>query len=358
LGGLRILEGIAQMRADGIKITGDSLARFLTEQGFRVTEHNTAINSLRLWLAKAGLFPESDGDLWAVDPVRREQIVPLTNSQIGALARASPQVHAFVGALCRESPSGWVLASMIRDAAEAKDHIRIGRSSLPNEILEPLAEIGLIEYESGGTASGKSSRLRTTKQFRRDVLEPFVTNTVEHLNAAISDYYARRPEEIFDDLESNNTHTKGRALEAFAIMIMRKLSLQFVYWNRRAQDTGQAEVDVVLSGIIGALHARWQVQYKNTPKKQIPLRDVASEVGLLTVTQATHILMIARGGFTPDAVTYANDVMRRSPVSIYLLGKKDFVALRHDSTSLMSILRHKAEDIGQLQRPSTLFGKA
>jgi hypothetical protein len=215
----------------------------------------------------------------------------------------------------------------------------------------------LIEFETEGTAGGKSSRLKTTAKFHRDILESFVTRTVKTLNTALSDYYARRPEEIFEELESKDTYVKGRALEAFAIMIMRKLGLEFVCWNRRAADTAQAEVDVILSGLIGAVHTRWQVQCKNTPNATVHLRDVASEVGLLPVTQATHILMFANARFSSEAIKYANAIMRRTAVSIYLLDKHDFETLRLDPASLMTILLQKAKEIGALQRPTTPFGK-
>ena len=58
LGGLRVVEAAQQMAMDGLNITGDALAIYLSDQGFRVSVHNTAINSMRMWLAKAGLLPE------------------------------------------------------------------------------------------------------------------------------------------------------------------------------------------------------------------------------------------------------------------------------------------------------------
>src|SRR5436309_1019875 len=63
-GGLRVVEAVEQMQRDDLEVTGDSLARYLTQQGFRVTEHNTAINTLRMWLARAGLFPQTG---WTVN---------------------------------------------------------------------------------------------------------------------------------------------------------------------------------------------------------------------------------------------------------------------------------------------------
>ncbi len=358
-GGLRVLEGIIQMEADNLSVTGDSLARFLSEQGFLVTEHNTAINSLRMWLARAGIFQGSGKkDLWKIDHARREELVPLDDSQITALAAFRPPLQAFVRALCRTNPIGWVKAATIRDAAEAHDHVTIGRASLPNEVLKPLESAGLIQYKSGGTAGGKSALLRTTTRFAAEVLHDFMTNTVKHLDAAISDYYQRRPKDIFADLDSTDTFVKGRALEAFAIMIMRQLGLRFIGWNKRAPDsTAQAEVDVVLSGSIGAVHTRWQVQCKNTPKKNLDVRGIASEVGLLPVTQATHILIITRGGFTDEAQFYAREIMRRTPIAIYLLGSQDFLAIGKDPARLLPILRAQSRLIGELQPPTTLFGE-
>src|SRR5262249_34954421 len=46
-GGLRVLDGIREMEGDQREVTGDSLASYLTSQGFAVTVHNTAINTMR-----------------------------------------------------------------------------------------------------------------------------------------------------------------------------------------------------------------------------------------------------------------------------------------------------------------------
>ncbi|MGQ0713051.1 MAG: restriction endonuclease [Gemmatimonadaceae bacterium] len=351
-GGLRVLEGITQMEADNLRITGDSLARFLTEQGFNVTEHNTAINSLRMWLEKAGVL-----DGWKIDHVRREEVVPLSDEQIAILASFRPPLQGFVRALCRAEPSGWTNAATIRDAAEAHDHIKIGRMSLPNEVLKPLKAAGLVEYKSGGTVGGKSAQVRTTPKFEADVLNAFMANTIKDLDAAVSDYYRRRPADIFAELDATDTFVKGRALEAFAIMVMRQMGLRFVGWNKRAPDsTAQAEVDVVLSGTIGAVHTRWQLQCKNTPSTKLDTRGVASEVGLIPVTQATHILIISRGGFTDEAVYYAREIMKKTAISIYMLGPTDYATIQKDTAKLLTILRLQSQFIGQLQPSTTLFG--
>lgn len=140
-GGVRIVEAVEQMQLDrhrglsDIEVTGDSLARYLTAQGFRVTEHNTAINSLRMWLARAGLFPERT---WTVNQAVKKKLLGLTDQAVATLTGFSSEQLAFAGALCRINPSGWYKASDVRDLAEATTGLRLGRASLPKEALEPL----------------------------------------------------------------------------------------------------------------------------------------------------------------------------------------------------------------------------
>lgn len=118
LGGLRVVEGIQQMQADGHKVTADALAAYLTDQGFRITVQNTAINSMRMWLAKAGLFPETRSRAWEISDDRKSYLVGLKDHTIAALAGLTSDQRAFVSALCRIEPQGPYPASEVRDLAE------------------------------------------------------------------------------------------------------------------------------------------------------------------------------------------------------------------------------------------------
>lgn len=346
-GGLRVLEGIEQMRVDGLHVTGDSLAAFLTSQGFRVTVHNTAINTLRMWLAKAGIFPEGRAQAWVVNRGAKHRLLRLEDEQIAALAGLTPAQVAFVEGLCALEPQGWVPANEIRDWAEACRGVSIGRGSLPKEVLNVLRKAGLIEYKTGGTGSGKPSRLRTTDRFDKEVLGPFVRNAIRDLDATLSAYYRKRPQDIFDELESKDPDIKGKALEAFAILVMRMLGLRFVGWRKRAT----AEIDALLEGVLGPVATRWQIQCKNTPSSAVRLEDIAKEVGLLPITGATHILFVATTRFSKDAVEYARAVSRKTAVGLYLLDKGDFEALRQSPASIARLLRVQAEEMLDSARP-------
>lgn len=349
-GGLRVVEAVQQMQADGLSVTGDRLAQYLTAQGFRVGVHNTAVNTLRMWLAQAGIFPVGRSRAWAVNDSAKMRVLGLDDEQILTLAGLSPAQAAFVEGLCVLRPEGWVRASEVRDWAEACRGVSIGRGSLPKEVLEALRASGLIEYQTGGTESGKASQMRVTDKFDREVLMPFVTRTIRDLDASVSAYYRKRPEDIYAGLESGDTHTKGQALEAFAIYVMRLMGLRFVGWRKRAE----AEVDALLEGVLGAVATRWQIQCKNTPRAAVRLEDVAKEVGLLPLTRATHILFVANSTFSEDARAYTRNVMKATPVGIYLLDRDDFHALRSNPLKITEMLKRQSASVLELGR-SAIF---
>lgn len=316
-----------------------------------MTEHNTAINSLRMWLEKAGVFSKR----WVVNQAVKRRLVGLPDEAVTILTGFSPEQRAFVEALCRINPSGWCKASDVRDLAEATSGLRLGRASLPNEVLKPLQRAALIDYRTGGTAGGKAARLRTTRAFDRNVLEPFITTTVKSLDPVVTGYYQRRPKDIYAHLKSTDRFKKGEALEAYAIHIMRLLGLRFVEWRKRGPETGGAEIDVVLSGLVGCAPTVWQVQCKNLGGTgRVDLEDIAKEVGQAPTTRATHIMVIANGRFTRDAETFSQATMRSSPLTIFLLGRDQFEAVKASPGSLAGILRAQAEEIVQNRATETL----
>ena len=351
--GLRIVEAVREMRMDGRAITGDSLAEYLTDQGFPVTIHNTAINSIRMWLEKAGVFAPRT---WNVDESRLEHLIGLDGKEIAALVGLSEEQQAFLRAVCRINPSGQVSAADVREVAEQILGRRIARDSLPKRVLVDLKALGYIDFLSGGTAGGKAAKLWTLPKFRTNILEPFLSDAVKCLNPELTAYYQTNPSRIYQELSSPDKTKKGRALEKYAIHIMRLMGFRFVGWRKRAKDsTGYAEVDAVMAGLFGNSPTRWQVQCKNTPGAAVDLEDVAKEVGLVPLTNATHILIVTTGRFTADARRYASEIMAATPLTIYLLDSVDFAKVQASPGSLASILRIKAAEMSRLKRRTTMW---
>lgn len=342
--GLRVVEAAEQMALEGRKVTGDLLAQELNAQGVRVGVHNTAINAIRMWLAAAGVFDQQD--IWRVHQARKQALLGLSNTQIAALVGLNDDQLAFVEALCRLNPSGPVRGADVRAMAESLRGRVLDRGNLPNVFLDPLKRAGLIDFQTRGTQGGKSATLWTTAAFRRDVLEPFITDTVKTLDAPLTAYFTKRPADIYADLRSSDTFTKGQALEAFAVFVMRLLGLRFAAWRKRARDTtGRAEIDVLMTGLSGVLPALWQIQCKNTPAGQVSLEDVAKEVGLLPITKATHILLLANCPVSGDARDYATKIMQDSATIIFLLDRADFARIEANHAEIFAILRAQADEI-------------
>ena len=355
LGGLRVVEAAQQMELDGLVVTGDSLAGYLSDQGFPVTVHNTAINSLRMWLAEAGLFPKGRGQrAWQVNPGAKERLVGMHDQALASLVGLTEEQRAFVEALCRIDPHDWYPAADVRDLTEIIVGRRVDRGNLPKTFLDPLARTGLIEYETRGTAGGKTSHLRTTTDFDTTVLQPFIHHTIKHLDAPLTAYYQRRPVDIRSDLTSADRHTKGQALEALAIWVMRLIGLRFVAWRKRAADeTGHAEVDVLLAGVVGNVPTRWQVQCKNTPRGRVSLEDIAKEVGISLITKANTILIFANGPVTEPARRYAQEVMRHTSLTIMILDRTDLDEIVDSPGRIAVILAREARAAATLQRYGT-----
>jgi hypothetical protein len=351
--GIRVVEAAQEMMTDGLRVTGDSLAEYLTDQGFPVTIHNTAINSMRMWLEKADVFRNG----WEVDAARVEALVGLSREQIGALVGLDEEQQAFLRALCRVDPQGKCSAADVRELAEQILGRRIPRDSLPKRVLIDLKNLGLIDFQSGGTAGGKAAKLWTLPKFKKDVLEPFLVDAVRSLDPVLTAYYQTSPADIYKDLHASDKNRKGKALEAYAVHIMRLMGFRFVGWRKRAKEsTGYAEVDLVMTGLFGNSPTRWQVQCKNTPAGSVDLEDVAKEVGLLPLTKATHILVVANCRYTGDAHLFAAEIVASTPVTIFLLNKLDVERVHASPAALASVLRTKAGEMSRLKRGTTMWG--
>ena len=276
-----------------------------------------------------------------------------------ALSDFEPLQREFILALCRLNPTDWVKAAEVRNYVEqSSDRGTHFPRSNTRTYIEPLEKAGLIEFESGGTAAGKSIQLRTTPLFNNEILEPFLDATATNLNldAATTRYFRMQPQDIFADLSSNSKYRKGVALEALAVYVMRLLGLRLRGWRKRAAETGGAEIDALMAGTLGAVATKWQVQCKNTPGSAVRLEDIAKEVGLVGLTGVTHLLFLTTGRYTQDALKYAHRTMQTSSLSIYLMDNKDIDRIQENPSTLANLLMEKSEAIQNqwLNRPAWL----
>jgi hypothetical protein len=340
---------LKEARAAGGKINADLISQYFRNHGLHVVEHNTAINSMRMWLSKGGVYPWKGSTMWDANDDVVTALVGLNMDEIAAISSWSREHIELAKALCRMNPKGEVKAADVRASAETMLPYTLSRAS--NRILfKPLLEAGYVAMKTGGTAEGKSAKVAVTDRFRADVLAPFLENAHKMLGNALFRLYDWDPERIRKGLESSKTSEKGMALEAYAVRVMRLMNLRFVTWRLRSSATGGAEVDATFTGLLGGVPTRWQVQCKNT-KTEVRLDDVAKEVGLVPLTKATHILVLSNQKFTRAAVTFARDTMRESPVTLFLVGGDDFRRVLDDGgAALLSVIRRQSEDALELHQ--------
>ena len=165
-------------------------------------------------------------------------------------------------------------------------------------------------------------------------------------------YHKWPVDEIYAGLESNESTSRGHALEAYAIHVMRLMgfsSFSGVIGRRETQ--GGAAVCAVMTGLLGGVPTRWQIECRNTPRNGVGVSEVATAVEFTSSTKATHLLILTNAEVTDDAKAHAHVVMRDSALSVFLLGKDDFRANScKPGWSAASVIRSKSQAIAGIER--------
>ncbi|MEW6211123.1 MAG: restriction endonuclease [Acidobacteriota bacterium] len=332
--GLTLLRLIENIRARGEQVSLEYLGEEMSDLGIRIPPNSTYISTMIGWLSKAGVVEDRGYsvnwdvvyDLLNVDADQIDQMYGLTTEQkFFLLSMLCLGVEEF-------TPS-----NKIANHTRSVYSIRLTTKNLVKEILEPLEESGFIETKKTTTGRGaKPHDVRLTDKSRNELLLPMLEGLAE-LSGLTSADLNRKFEDVVSDLENKDKHIRGIALELFAVWIIRLLGLRFSKWRLRSyQATGGAEVDVMAASD-KIVYSRWQMQCKNI-KGKVDVDTVAKEVGITFLTQADVIALITTGGFTSDAVNYANQVTDNSRYYVILLDGNDIRKIVEDRTRIVEIL--------------------
>ena len=362
LRGLDVVNAIDTLIKVGEPVTQLTIGDFLNAQGIYVSTSSTHISKLCGWLRLAGIF-RADSKFDSLDMNRVTQLIGATQEETDFLAEMPEDQRAILKALCNlpipaildNEP---LLANKIMEYAEALYGVTFNPKNFPREVLEPLASVGYITIEKQTKVTGEEARSRTqfsgkpyliyrTEKFANEYLDPLV-DALANTGLAVRQLLRKPLSEILQELESDNTGTKGKALEALAFYFMRILGLEFKSWRKRGKKTGGFEVDVIVEGA-RLVFSRWQIQCKNTPENAVPLEDIAKEVGLSLQLKSNVILMVTTGRFSKDALTYADDMMQITHLNIVTLDKGDLRRLTGSPLAIVEILDKKARRVMELK---------
>ena len=338
LEGLLLARLIENIRARGEQVTLEYLGEELNDLGIKIPPNSTYISTMREWLAQSGVFRSVGYEVnWDVV----YDLLKVDADTIDELYQLSPEQKHFLLSLLSLDVQEFTPSNKIAEHTRSVYKIRLTTKNLVKDVLEPLANLSLIETQK--TTAGRGAKphlIRLTEKAKQEILQPFIQNLASITELTSADL--NRPfEAVVADLKSEDKHVRGIALELFAVWIIRLLGLRFSRWRlRHWEATGGGEVDV-LAASDKIIYNRWQIQCKNQRNK-VGVDVIAKEVGLTFLTKADVVMVITTSKFASDAVNYANQINDVSRYYVILLEDEDVRRIAEDRTRVVEILNIKA----------------
>ena len=252
LDGLRVFELIEDLRAAGRPTTNDNVKQGLRDQyDMHIDKTSNHWSQMRAWLSEANLV-NTGTHRYEIEWSKVEELIGMTPDELLNLDSLTDEQRAFLHTLALLDPDGYIQNTAVRKVAEEIHGIDISQSKVSDLTLNPLEELGYIEWKNPSEVTGKPNLVKTTDQFDAEILDPVLEDIADRVG--MPRHVLRLSfEEVTEQLDSNSTYEKGVALETLAIKLGRLLGLDFAGWRVRGQKTGGAEVDVVMDSIANTL---------------------------------------------------------------------------------------------------------
>jgi len=349
LNGRDLILAIRNLHERKIKVTKESLHVELERVGFELhratTHHLTMIN----WLRKSSVVV--DGYKYRIDDERFEELAGISNAVLSEWRSLTFGQQVFLKTLYDASnayPEDHLFSSKdIIDRCEYRHGKIFKDDSLRKDIFKPLEEKDWVEFDAktkgGEGRGGKSGNVKSTEKLRKidqDIIDDL---GVDEIPGEIKDLLNQPTNNIYQDLSSQDTYTKGLALEALTIKLVTDLTLQPFRFRERSSKTGGAEVDLIADGI--HLHySRWLFQCKNI-KTAVSLSALAKEVGMATLLKAHVIVLVTTSRFTQSVLEYAKELSINTPFQTILIDGdilKEYV--ENGSAALLKYFHQNAKE--------------
>ncbi|MGD0651682.1 MAG: restriction endonuclease [Verrucomicrobiia bacterium] len=186
-----------------------------------------------------------------------------------------------------------------------------------------------------------------TKKLLRQVEQPELEHLELRLGPDLGAMLRKPLADILKDVDAQDKHVRGLALEALAFKLMRLLDMTYVATRLRGTATGGAEVDLIFESS-RLVFSRWQVQCKNTA--HVSLDDVAKEVGLTHMLKSNVIVVVGTGDIGPASRGYANKVMTDSNLCIVLLDGNDLGSIEKNPPTIVDAFNREAARAMRLKK--------
>lgn len=330
LNGMVLIDTLRSMKRDGERINKETVA-----QKFDLSPTSNHVQVMKLWLNKGGVLQG-----WRIDEHRLSELTELTETEFRLLKTLTSEQYYFLRALCNTNTLDLQKAADIRRLATATYGIGFVQSNFSQAVIQPLQQKGLIEVQRATEGHGaRTPLIKMTELTMREIVLPILQQLEGRTEREVVEYLQKPLSELRADMNSENTHLKGLALEAFAIKIMRIIGLDFIQTRLKGNETAGAEVDVLFDSS-RLLYTRWQVQCKNT--NRVSLDQIAKEVGLSHVLRTNAIVIMTTGVVSETAREYANQIMRAMNLCIIMVEGSDIDAIIAEPTKILDIFNRES----------------
>lgn len=344
LNGMGFVQCMKDMSAALEKINLQTMRSALKIRGIAYPRGGKHPSIMRLWLAKAGVFSEKG---YIVNDDKLKEILNDDND-MSDLRKLTKEQRYFLLALLNTGIQEFQPASNITRLASITYGVSYPEKFLPKTVLHDIETAGYIETQKATAGRGGKSHLcKPTEKAKKDLLEPLIKQLETQTEPRLIEMLTKSISDILVDVNSDNTYTKGIALEALAFKLLRILGLDYLATRVRAEATGGNEVDLLFHSD-RLIYSRWQIQCKNTNKVSIDY--VAREVGLAQILYSNVVVLITTGTVSPKAKKYANHIMKNSNLNIVFVDKDDIQMIAKDPVAIIDIFDREAKKTMQLKK--------
>ena len=344
--GMNFVQCILDMQSAGEEIDLTRLRRWLIERGINVPRGGKHMSTLRLWLEKAGVFVSG----YRVDNGCLDELLGVRMQEVEALATFTAEQRAYLKTLANMGGGGPHFSNDIEKLATATYGILFNEKNLPKQVLYRLRDTGYLTLERGTKQAGRGAKpflVTATSKLTVDVIAPLVEQLEQQTHRDLRPLLRRTITEIRNELDSENRHVRGLALEALAFKLMGLTGLTYVATRLRGSATDGTEVDLVFKGAWPGF-SRWQVQCKDTVR--LSLDDVAKEVGLTRFLESSKIVMVSTGEIDGKARRYADQVMIDTNICIVMLDSSDIVLVSQNPAAIVDVFTREARHVMNTKR--------
>ena len=339
LTGMSLLKAIESINTRGDKPQIESIAYELQEMGYALSPNAIYTSTMRKWLDLAGVFKREYEINWDVV----SDLLEIDKDYIDELYTLTSEQKYFLLAMIHLGLDQWTLSNQVVKYVTSIYKVRLTSKMRVQEIIDPLTRSGLIESRKSTEGRGAKSHYVKLSSKAQSELVSKLLDTIAEITDLSQTELNRSFESVVVDLDHQDKHIKGKALELLAIWMIRLTSLRFTKWRLRSyESTGQGEVDVLAASDRFVYH-RWQIQCKNT--KKVNVEVLAKEIGMTFVTGADVVMIVTTGEFSKDAFQYAYRMMEISRYYMILLQREDIEAIKEDKTNIIKILDKRARRV-------------